>query len=87
MYYRYNCTSPISLNELEYIIDNNKKITLNKFVKLVNKTDFKNLVAALGYSKDFKINEDWHVTYHCGKFKNGEQFAYLQHSGIEYVFY
>ena len=43
--YQYNCISPKSLKELEYIIENSKEITYQTFRKNIEKDfiqDFKN---------------------------------------------
>ena len=84
-FYSYNCTAPADLEELNYIIDNNEEITYNTFRKHINNESFYSLHESLGYSKDFHIKNDWHVTYYKAKYK-GITVYMLCHSCIEYVF-
>lgn len=85
-HYQYNCTCPIDLEELNYIVDNNTDITYNTFLKNVNTEDFQSLKTNLGYTKNFSIKNDWHVTYHKTTYK-GKRIYFMCHSRIEYVFY
>lgn len=87
MRYQYNCVSPASLEELEYIIDNGEEITLQEFSYAVNSNDFESLATELGYSKDFPLSEDWHLIYNRSIKEDGETVYYMVHSAIEYVFY
>jgi hypothetical protein len=83
--YQYNCVNPLDTEELFHIIDNNIDITYNTFLKHVNKEDFAALCEELGYSKDFHIKNDWHVSYHRAKYE-GETIYFMCHSAIEYIF-
>lgn len=87
MRFQYDCVSPNSLEELEFIIDNGEEITLQEFKNNVDSEDFHQLVENLGYSEDFPINEDWHVKYNRSIKEDGETVYYMVHSAIEYVFY
>jgi hypothetical protein len=67
------------------MVDNNIEITRSTFLKHVNRVDLKELETRLGYSRDFHIINDWHVTYHRSKLE-GKRVYYLCHSAIEYIF-
>lgn len=84
-YYQYNCVNPSDVEELFHIVDNNIDTTYDTFLKYVNNEDFKELCNDLGYSKDFHIKNDWHVSYHKAKYK-GNIIYFMRHSAIEYVF-
>ena len=70
---------------LIHLIDNMKDITRETFMSNVNSEDRKLIEKELGYSKDFKISKDWHVTYHSSR-HHGERVYIMRHSAIEYVF-
>jgi len=86
--YRYNCTSPKSLSELEYIIEHERQITYKTFRSKIDTEDFNYIKSMLGYDNSpIKLKDDWAVSYHKSKLPNGEPVYYLQHSMIEYIFY
>lgn len=75
--FAYTCVNPVSLSELEDIIDNMKEITSTTFFKHV---DYDN--EAYNQSKKELLN-DFHVSYYrCPKY----DCYVLVHSGIEHVF-
>lgn len=84
--FRYNCVSPDSLKELNFIVDNMIEITYDTFLKNVNLESFQELSKNFGYRRDFHIKNDQTVTYHKCKLKN--KVAYICcWSAIEHVFY
>lgn len=87
MIYQYNCVSPSSLEELEYVIENNESITVEEFKAIIGIENFAELEAMLGYNDELKLEDDWHVTYHSGKLPDNTPFAFVQHSCIEYIYY
>lgn len=89
--YRYNCVTPNSVSELEFILQNGKKISYNTFIKAVNKNEFNIICKYLGYSNDSKeglhIKDDWAVSFYKSKLPSGQPVYYFVHSAIEYIFY
>lgn len=76
------------MNELNYIIEHMSKITLDEFKDQVDPEDFRQLQESFGYTDNFPIHNDWHVTYHkCWLPKKHKTAYILIHSCIEYVFY
>ncbi|MFP3727514.1 hypothetical protein U8V72_20240 [Priestia filamentosa] len=73
-------------SELEYIQENDSEISFKDFLSSVSQTSFNQLARSLGYSKDFKLEEDRYVTYHKSFNKENEVVYFLRHSCIEYVF-
>jgi len=67
------------------LLETEDEVTREEFVKNVNEEDRVLLEQRLGYDSDFRITDDWHVTYHEGIYRKHSCF-YLQHSGIEYIF-
>ena len=60
---QYDCVNPKSIEELEYILENNDEIEVSEFIELVGYDNFNNLAELLGYSEDFKIENDEYVFY------------------------
>lgn len=85
--YRYNCVSPNSLKELQYIIDNSKEITYKTFRNNVNKDSLYQLLIELCYTDKLKIQNDWAVRFYKSKLPSGKIVYYINHSAIEYIFY
>jgi hypothetical protein len=89
--YQYCCVSPSSLEELQFIIDNNSEVTYNTFIKKVDKDELNQLKSNFGYVNNSKygltLKKDWYVSYHKSKLPDNRVCYYLRHSGIEYVFY
>ena len=87
MEYRYNCVSPLSLKELNFIIDNSREIKNATFKKKIGNENYKELENTLGYNRALRLHDDWAVSYFKSKKPNGVEVAYLRHSAIEYVYY
>ncbi len=89
--YQYCCVSPKSLEELQFIIDNNREVSYSTFVKKVDKAELQQLKSNFGYANNSRhgltLKKDWHVSYHKSKLPDNSVCYYLRHSGIEYVFY
>lgn len=83
--YVYNCVNPDDLEELNYIIDNGEEITREEFLEIVNRKSLKSIETSLGYDSNFKMENDWHVSYWKSVY-NGNPIYYFCHSCIEYVF-
>lgn len=47
--------------------------------------DFEQIVTGLGYDADFKIDDDWHVSYHRSMY-GGRPCFYFVWSAYEYIF-
>lgn len=69
--YSYCCVNPMCEEELFHIYDNNEDVTYDIFIKHVDRDEFNDLCRCLGYNKDFRIKNDWHVSYHKSDY-NGE---------------
>lgn len=61
------------------------EITRETFMRHVSPASRKTLEEELGYTNDFKIANDWGVSYHRSVYL-GHPCVYLRWSGIEYVF-
>ncbi len=85
--YQYNCISPSSLDDLNFIIDGLKPISRIMFTKKVDRESRLYIETMLGYSRSFPICKDWHVSYFQSRTLNGKTAYILSHSGIEYIFY
>lgn len=70
---------------LSDLIDNRIEIKRAAFVLNVDKEDREELEKNLGYSKDFRITQDYHVEYFRSKHHEAVVYG-IQHSAIEYVF-
>jgi len=67
------------------LIENSNTVDRNIFLRHVSYHDLAMLEKELGYTKDFKMENDWHVTYF--KSKHHEEIVYgFVHSAIEYIF-
>lgn len=81
--FQYCCVSPADLEELQYIVDNNREITYKTFISKVDKE----------YIKEFNSNscipldQDYAVSFHKSKTQKGKIVYYFRHSAIEYIFY
>jgi len=85
--YRYNCVSPKSTKELQYIIDNAREIKNSTFKKKIGNVNYQALEVELHYNNELKLKDDWHVEYFKSKTPNGKEVAYIRHSAIEYIYY
>ena len=62
-----------------------RDITRRTFLKHVDPESQKNLEAELGYDKNLRMANDWHVSYYKGTYR-GKPCVYFVWSAIEYVF-
>ena len=86
-YYAYNCITPESAEELDFIQQNFETIDVDTFKRAVGKTAFKEAVNSLNtYSDNFPIEEDWGVEYRMSKTGHNEVIYYLVQSSFEHVF-
>ena len=91
--YQYCCVSPKNLTELNYIIDNSKKITYKTLRNNVNSESFKEVKEMLGYNRQLwhdcgiTLKSDWAVSFYKSKTPKGKLVYYIRHSAIEYIFY
>jgi hypothetical protein len=85
-YYSYNCVSPESDDELEFIIDNMVEISADLFLKNVSLSEVNNsLMYGIKYQSNEQLKKDWSV--HFYKIKKNNIDAYiLKNSAIEYIF-
>ncbi|MFW5962334.1 MAG: hypothetical protein ACOCQR_01850 [bacterium] len=79
--FQYTCVTPVSLEELEYITENEEDISHEEFLANVFVEDIPHKDA------DIPLSEDWHVSFHQSKLADGREVFYYCHSGIEHVFY
>ena len=84
-YFYISCVES-TYEKIRDMIDNSIKITYRTFFKYV---DLKEVSEILGYdlypTQGLTIKNDWHVSYHKGKYE-GELCYFLRHSAIEYIF-
>ena len=85
MRYAYNCICPDNIEELNHIIDHGEEITREEFISKVSQDDLKILETELGYSEDFPMENDWHISYWRSWYR-GQEILYFVHSCIEHVF-
>ncbi len=89
---QYSCVNAPDIEELEYVIDNARKISYDVFLKNINKKEFEELIIDMGYTKlsggvGLHIKDDYHVSFYVSKLSNGKKVYFMDHSAIEYVFY
>ena len=71
--------------DIHDMIDVNTEITRRTFVKHTDRQSRLTLEQDLGYSPDFRISKDWHVSYHKSTYQ-GRPCVYLRWSAIEHIF-
>ena len=85
------CWPHNKIGELYDLISLNREITRTTFLKHVDREEFREIEANLGYDTmpwhkgGLRMKNDWAVTYHRSKL-NGRVCYYFRHSAIEYVF-
>ncbi len=83
--YAYNCTSTNDSEELDYIIDNMREVSVNTFLKNVELEEINNaLLYDIKYTKE-KLKSDWSVKFFRIK-KSGIDAFIMVNSAIEYIF-
>ena len=82
--YQFNCVGS-DADTVNAIIDRNREITRRTFTRHVDLEDLKLVERSLGYDKDFRMTQDWHVSYHKSRL-DGKPVYYFRHSAIEFVF-
>jgi len=89
MKYRFCCVGARgkNLKALNYLMDNERQVTMETFRRNVNRNQRVLLESALGYNRKLPISRDYHVSYHKGKLPNGKPAYFLKHSAIEHVFH
>lgn len=93
MKYRYCCVNAPDLEELNYIVDNSKYITVNTFKKAIGSENYNELKESLGYTKQLKkdcnltLENDWSVTFHKSKLEDNTPVYFCCHSAIEHIYY
>lgn len=70
---------------LSDMIDSSDDITRNEFLRNVDMNDMRALEQDLGYTRTFKMENDYHVKYYKSKL-HGKLVYFFTHSAIEYVF-
>ena len=73
------------VDHLNEMIDDAMDVTRRTFLKHVDRDELAALEAYLGYTRDFHMASDWHVSYHRSKLC-GFTVYYFRQSAIEYVF-
>jgi hypothetical protein len=84
MTFETDCTSADGqdINDMKDIAG---EITRRYFLAHVNRDSLKEMEKALGYSRDFTMAGDWHVSYYASVYR-GKPCIYFVHSAIEYIF-
>ena len=84
--YRYvhNCTSS-TYADIRKMQESAVEVSRNAFARAVGPDEWKSIQQRLGYSRDFPISRDWHVSYDKGTYR-GVPAYWLTHSHIEYIF-
>jgi len=91
--YQYCCVNAPDIDELNYIIDNNRDITYNTLRKNVDTESFNDVKKSLGYNRQLfldcgiTLQNDYTVSFHKSKLPDGRKVYYICHSAIEYIFY
>lgn len=91
--YQYCCVNAPDIEELEFIIDNNREVTYETLRKNINPESFKEVKESLGYTRQLyndcgiTLKSDYAVTFHKSKTPEGKIVFYIRHSAIEYIFY
>lgn len=71
------------------LVDKATEVTLETFLKYVERDELAEIEEQLGYCRNAKhgltMANDWHVTYQKSK-HHGECVYFFTHSAIEYVF-
>ena len=67
------------------MIDNAIEVSRKTFLKYVDDQELADIEAGVGYDKDLRMKDDWHVSYHRSKL-HGERVYFFKHSAIEHVF-
>ncbi|MBA7577810.1 hypothetical protein ES695_02445 [Candidatus Atribacteria bacterium 1244-E10-H5-B2] len=81
--FRYDCSNPKSLEELEFIIEKGKEITYNTFKKYINPFFIKDFNSQVG----LPLSKEPYVRFYKSRTPDGKMVYYFEHSAIEYVFY
>lgn len=82
----YNCVSPSSKYELDFIVDNMKSISADQFLRNVSLEDVNNaLMYGIHYESKARLKKDYSVSFYKLK-KDGIDAFILANSAIEYVF-
>jgi len=82
--YFTNCVNSDG-NSINNMTGSAKEITRKTFLTYVDKMSIKEIETSLGYSKDFRMSNDWCVRYFKSKYR-GKPCVYFDHSSIEYIF-
>ena len=81
--YQYNCVSPNSEEELNYILDNMVEIDYDDFISNVSMED----VLELEKSFLFPLKDDTMVKFFECELSEDKTAYLFSHSAIEYIFY
>lgn len=86
--FHYNCVYPVSLEELEVIVDDlTDNISYDKFTEAVPFEDINEILGGI-YPEEEVLRKDWHVRFFIGQVTFEEEvinYAVIVHSAIEYV--
>jgi hypothetical protein len=84
-YYQINCVCVADGELIHHMMDNSTEITYRTFRKNVDKDNFLEVERNLGYDRNLRMLNDWHVRYYKSKIK-GHPVYYFVWSAIEYIF-
>ena len=79
-----NCIASDS-QSIRDLVDSQKDITLRTFREAIGVSQWKELLATLGYDRHLPISRDWHVGYYKSVYQ-GNPAVFLRHSAIEWIF-
>jgi len=84
--YSYNCTSPESLKELDFILDNSKEISADYFLRHVSLKQINQaLMYGINYPTVKKLKSDYSVSFYEIN-KRGINAVIFVNSSIDYIF-
>jgi hypothetical protein len=81
--YQYDCVNCPKVKELDFIIQNARRIPYRTFIKNVDKEKIEEFNTGFG----IPIHKDYAVSFYKSKLPNGNQVYFFDHSSIEYIFY
>jgi hypothetical protein len=71
--------------DMRLLLETERLISLRTFREAIGLQQWRELIASLGYSRDFPISRDWHVEYAKGIYR-GVPAVFLRWSRTEYIF-
>lgn len=86
MEFRYNCTNPDSVEDLEKLIDNSVEITNEQFRKIVGDEAIIDALMSSGWWSRAYIDDFLHDCECFESSLRGSRHYYFTHSMVEFIF-